>query len=618
MNEYNDLVSLLGNRVSNVGNAPNATPEEMQARYQEVNDLQAQKDVFDAAISAGYKLTKDATYQGAVDYLKSQGTYDQIFASSGTLNKAKAKGYTGNDIGGAVAYLDSFNAAATQAQQAGFTVNPNTTYADIEAFAQANQAAFNATANNGQNGRATAGVNAASDVGVPTPTLVADAPVARRSTVQKQELASSINVSNEPQYTQDSMGIVYDSGGNIVTDKRELQQFFSTQANNNSNPTSTPIPSSNNPSLNVSNVPTSTYTGPSIVDYLNSVGQPSDFNSRSVLAKQYGIQNYTGTADQNTQLLGALRSRSTTPTGTQNINQPTVQNADISNEETFDESTPGGFISSQLEEQYDIIADAKKFLSNPLKSFEDIYKDAYRSIGVSSVKKEIDKISKELQAFDDKVADDIQNINDNPWYSEGVRVAKIRSLEEKNEMKRGNLLARLQIQQNLYEEGRTEARFVAQQIASEYNRSIDFAQDLYLNALNRVEALEDSRLELLTSDNSDRYESYANGAVFDREEGSWVISPPPGGVESVVDVRNRNEALTEYLGQVPTYTTRKAALDDLYRYESTIKSQIGESGYQQLLQEVDRLFPPTTTNTSINKIGSQSTLSTFYNRLFTL
>lgn len=56
------------------------------------------------------------------------------------------------------------------------------------------------------------------------------------------------------------------------------------------------------------------YTGPSIVDYLNSTGQASDFKSRSVLAQQKGIQNYSGTAEQNTQLLGILRTPTPAPT----------------------------------------------------------------------------------------------------------------------------------------------------------------------------------------------------------------------------------------------------------------------------------------------------------------
>ena len=56
-----------------------------------------------------------------------------------------------------------------------------------------------------------------------------------------------------------------------------------------------------------------TYLGPSIVDYLNSIGQDSSFAARSRLAAQKGIQNYTGTANQNTQLLNTLRQQASTP-----------------------------------------------------------------------------------------------------------------------------------------------------------------------------------------------------------------------------------------------------------------------------------------------------------------
>ena len=48
------------------------------------------------------------------------------------------------------------------------------------------------------------------------------------------------------------------------------------------------------------------YQGTSIVDYLKSVGKSSDYSSRSTLAQEQGISNYTGTAEQNTQLLGKL------------------------------------------------------------------------------------------------------------------------------------------------------------------------------------------------------------------------------------------------------------------------------------------------------------------------
>jgi hypothetical protein len=68
---------------------------------------------------------------------------------------------------------------------------------------------------------------------------------------------------------------------------------------------------------------TSTYAGPSIVDYLASTGQASDYNTRAKMAAAQGITNYTGTAAQNTQLLNTLRSGSTGATSTVNTTTPT-------------------------------------------------------------------------------------------------------------------------------------------------------------------------------------------------------------------------------------------------------------------------------------------------------
>lgn len=50
----------------------------------------------------------------------------------------------------------------------------------------------------------------------------------------------------------------------------------------------------------------------SIVDYLKSKNQDSSFQNRAKLAKQYGIQNYTGNAKQNNDLLKFLQSSSAT------------------------------------------------------------------------------------------------------------------------------------------------------------------------------------------------------------------------------------------------------------------------------------------------------------------
>lgn len=74
------------------------------------------------------------------------------------------------------------------------------------------------------------------------------------------------------------------------------------------NPSSTTVPPVNTAQPSPTTVNATPYTGNSIVDALNASGQPSDFASRSALAAKSGITNYTGTADQNTQLLQKYRA----------------------------------------------------------------------------------------------------------------------------------------------------------------------------------------------------------------------------------------------------------------------------------------------------------------------
>lgn len=55
----------------------------------------------------------------------------------------------------------------------------------------------------------------------------------------------------------------------------------------------------------------------SIVDYLNRQGQDSSYSARKKLAQQYGMVGYTGTAEQNTQLLSSIQSGGSGNSGSQ-------------------------------------------------------------------------------------------------------------------------------------------------------------------------------------------------------------------------------------------------------------------------------------------------------------
>jgi len=84
-----------------------------------------------------------------------------------------------------------------------------------------------------------------------------------------------------------------------------------------------------------------TYSGGSIVDYLNSSGQKSDYATRAGLAQKYGITGYGGTAEQNTQLLNAMRNGTQSPQMSQTP-QPTPTPTPTYQQAPQGNSTPSG------------------------------------------------------------------------------------------------------------------------------------------------------------------------------------------------------------------------------------------------------------------------------------
>lgn len=82
----------------------------------------------------------------------------------------------------------------------------------------------------------------------------------------------------------------------------------------------TPSPAKTTPT--VTPAKTSTYSGPSVVDYLGSQGQASDFATRAKLAANAGITGYAGTAEQNTALLNKLRINTSNPVPSTALTNP--------------------------------------------------------------------------------------------------------------------------------------------------------------------------------------------------------------------------------------------------------------------------------------------------------
>lgn len=137
----------------------------------------------------------------------------------------------------------------------------------------------------------------------------------------------------------------------------------------------TPLP-------NVKNTDTSTaqplsYTGNSIVDALNSGGQASDYASRAKLAAAQGITGYSGTADQNTQLLNKYKAGLLTAQNSGKVAPTTPGDASSQVKDITGQSTADAIAQNNQQAKITSIQDQLKTDPGYMKIQEDYkaYKD---------------------------------------------------------------------------------------------------------------------------------------------------------------------------------------------------------------------------------------------------
>ncbi len=276
-------------------------------------------------------------------------------------------------------------------------------------------------------------------------------------------------------------------------------------------------------SLGVSgNQPTSNYTGVSIVDYLKSVGQASDFNSRATMAKQVGIPNYIGSAEQNTQLLGILRGQGgnlpqggqTPATGQadaalqgqiqgvqqqitekQRQLQKAIESGYVPGTPTGTQQIPPEALAGEIKTNYGVDVAQKNWVGQPLKSFEDVYQQMIEKIDLAGTQKKIDDITMQINQADKDYQTAMGGINENPWLSEAGRVGKIAKLQEQYELTKSRLGNAQTALQNSYDRAKDDARNYASLALSSYNQQYQIAKDQIDYATARAEADAKAKLD---------------------------------------------------------------------------------------------------------------------------
>lgn len=136
-----------------------------------------------------------------------------------------------------------------------------------------------------------------------------------------------------------------------------------------------------------------------------------------------------------------------------------------------------------------------KVFKKPSQSSQQIFDSAYVSAGLDEVKKNIDKLNKEVARDRADLTEAIGAIDENPFLTEKSRVGRGKRALDQAEQKIGNKLAQIEAYQKAYDTGISE---IDKQILREQN---DFTNDQNINTaqLNYLVAKAEKEVETLST-----------------------------------------------------------------------------------------------------------------------
>lgn len=129
------------------------------------------------------------------------------------------------------------------------------------------------------------------------------------------------------------------------------------------------------------------------------------------------------------------------------------------------------------------------FKTNPLKAFQDTYRQIWDNLGLNNVKEQIKDTINAKKEVDNEMIDKIAEVNDSPWISEAERSRQITKLTSKYEQKNAANVESLKLLQGVFEMGQQEAQFVTTNALNEFNRQQTFDQQVLLKQMDLAEKM---------------------------------------------------------------------------------------------------------------------------------
>lgn len=280
----------------------------------------------------------------------------------------------------------------------------------------------------------------------------------------------------------------------------------------------------------------------------------------------------------------------------------------------------------------------QSFQQSPGQSVESMYRSLLEKSGAMSAKAELERVLKEKRDLEQKFIDEVAEINSNPWLSEGVRVLRIRKLEEKYEAKRAVLAANQVLFQGLYDTARQEAQFITSTAISQFNADRTFDLQKQQFAFQKAEAMLDAQFKLQQLE-ADRAKTAKSSALDERKLAEQIRQ-----FDAEFSLKQATEARLGRSGSGGSTSSREQAaavdifssiIDDAVRQGATPEQalavavgvaeqqglKLNAQTQQQLIQRArtgSAAPTSTTSNTSsgLNAGAAISTVGSFFKRLW--
>lgn len=346
---------------------------------------------------------------------------------------------------------------------------------------------------------------------------------------------------------------------------------------------------------------------PSVVDYLASIGQPTDFNSRKAMANQLGISGYTGTAQQNSQLLSSLRGAPVTaqeqaavPTSAGNVTQ------------TSQAVSPTGGPAQSLAtmgQTYGLTSTQNDFFNDPLGTISKITKQVYASTGIGDANNQIESISKDLEGLANSRDEELRAVDDNPWLTEGVRLRQREKINAKWSDKIDNRTNQLTLMENVRDSAQQQAQYALGTAISIYDNERRFQADQIQAYQNQAQREFDNAIKLATAGGNSksdgalgRYQDAMAAGIISPETGYFDFigaenaagrAPSTGGAGNSNQVIDNERALFSQFRSEPIVKDYNTILSKKLSVDQIIQSGVGGPGDLAVVYEFMKGLDPT-------------------------